>query len=222
MPKDRLLFAKEGRAVYISHLDLMRTFQRAFLRADIPIKHTEGFNPHPFISIALPLSLGFSSGCELLEFGLLPGVDHAQAPQRLNAALPEGVRVLACYEGVRPMKELVWLEWRIQGEFSGDVPALEAAWSERLGQESWVVEKRSKKAKRGASALDIIPLVKEFSFTESPPGEFSLRAVLSAQAPGLNPSVMVNALTDSFPQFQLGRIRCHRTEVLDGEGKIFR
>ena len=66
MPKDRLLFVKEGRARYISHLDLMRTFQRAFLRADIPIKHTEGFNPHPFISIALPLSLGFSSQCEIL------------------------------------------------------------------------------------------------------------------------------------------------------------
>ena len=52
---DRLLFTKTGRARYISHLDLMRTFQRAFARARIPIKHTEGFNPHPFVSIALPL-----------------------------------------------------------------------------------------------------------------------------------------------------------------------
>ena len=51
---DRLLFSKTGRAKYISHLDLMRTFQRAFARAKIPIKHTEGFNPHPFVSIALP------------------------------------------------------------------------------------------------------------------------------------------------------------------------
>ena len=50
---DRLLFSKTGRAKYISHLDLMRTFQRAFARAGIQIKHTEGFNPHPFVSIAL-------------------------------------------------------------------------------------------------------------------------------------------------------------------------
>ena len=46
---DRLLFSKTGRAKYISHLDLMRTFQRAFSRAGIQIKHTEGFNPHPFV-----------------------------------------------------------------------------------------------------------------------------------------------------------------------------
>ena len=58
---DRLLFSKTGRAKYISHLDLMRTFQRAFARAGIAIKHTEGFNPHPFVSIALPLSVGYSS-----------------------------------------------------------------------------------------------------------------------------------------------------------------
>ena len=72
---DRLLFSKTGRAKYISHLDLMRMFQRAFARAKIPIKHTEGFHPHPFVSIALPLSVGYSSECEILEFGLLEGTD---------------------------------------------------------------------------------------------------------------------------------------------------
>ena len=60
---DRLLFSKAGTARYISHLDLMRTFQRAFARAGISIKHTEGFHPHPFVSIPLPLSVGFSSQC---------------------------------------------------------------------------------------------------------------------------------------------------------------
>ena len=69
---DRLLFSKTGRAKYISHLDLMRTFQRAFFRSGIQIRHTEGFNPHPFVSIALPLSVGYSSQCEILEFGAHP------------------------------------------------------------------------------------------------------------------------------------------------------
>ena len=55
---DRILFSKFGRARFISHLDLMRTIQRAFFRAGIQIKHTEGYNPHPFVSIALPLSVG--------------------------------------------------------------------------------------------------------------------------------------------------------------------
>ena len=64
---DRLLFSKTGRAKYISHLDLMRTFQRAFLRAELPVRPTEGFNPHAFVSIPLPLSVGYSSSCEVLE-----------------------------------------------------------------------------------------------------------------------------------------------------------
>lgn len=222
MPKDRLLFAKEGRARYISHLDLMRTFQRAFVRADIPIKHTEGFNPHPFISIALPLSLGFSSQCELLEFGLLEGTAHADVPQRLNAALPEGVRVLECYAGERNMKELQWLDYALELEYSGDREAFKAAWGEALSRESWIVEKPSKKAKSGAVAIDIPTLVKEYSFTESESGDLVLRIVLAAQNPGLNPSVLVKALTDEFHDCQPEFVHYRRLEVLDKDGKTFR
>ena len=71
MRKMRVMYKKTGRAVYISHLDIMRTFQRALKRADIDVKHTEGFNPHPYISIALPLSLGYSGECEFLDMVVL-------------------------------------------------------------------------------------------------------------------------------------------------------
>ena len=66
----RALFEKVGNARYISHLDLMRVFQRAFKRAGLPLTHTQGFNPRPSVSIALPLSLGVESRCELLDFEL--------------------------------------------------------------------------------------------------------------------------------------------------------
>lgn len=222
MPKDRLLFVKEGRARYISHLDLMRTFQRAFVRADISIKHTEGFNPHPFISIALPLSLGFSSQCELLEFGLLAGTAHADVPQRLNAALPEGVRVLECYAGERNMKELAWIDYALELDYSGDVEALKTAWSQALSRESWIVEKPSKKAKSGTVTIDIPTLVKEFRFTETKEGQPVLRIALAAQNPGLNPSILVKAFTDSFPDWRPELVHYRRLEVLDKDGKTFR
>lgn len=222
MPKDRLLFAKEGRARYISHLDLMRTFQRAFVRADIPIKHTEGFNPHPFISIALPLSLGFSSGCEILEFGLLEGTAHADVPQRLNAALPEGVRVLECYAGERNMKELQWLDYALELEYSDDRESLKTAWGEALSRESWLVEKTSKKAKSGAVTIDIPTLVKEYSFTENKSGILTLQITVAAQNPGLNPSVLVKALTDEFSEYQPEFVHYRRLEVRDKDGKTFR
>lgn len=222
MPKDRLLFEKTGRARYISHLDLMRTFQRAFLRADIPIKHTEGFNPHPFISIALPLSLGFSSACEILEFGLLEGTNHADVPAKLNAVLPEGVVARACYPGERSLKELAALEYAIHLEFDSDPQGLIAAWSTAMRRESWVIEKKSKKAKSGTTTLDIAPLIKGFNFTEVENHGIELTCTVSAQNPGLNPNVMVNALIEEFPEWKLSFVTYHRGRALDKDGKEFR
>ena len=67
MSDQRILFTKSGTAKYISHLDLMHTMERAFLRAGITIRHTAGFHPHPYVSIPLPLPLdedGFVMGGE--------------------------------------------------------------------------------------------------------------------------------------------------------------
>lgn len=57
----RMLFEKYRNGIWISHLDLMRVFQRAFRRAGLPLQHTQGYNPHAFVSIALPLSVGTAS-----------------------------------------------------------------------------------------------------------------------------------------------------------------
>ena len=78
MDKLRLRFEKTGRAIYISHLDLMATMQRAFSRAGLELKYSEGFNPHPLISVLLPLSVGTASVCELMVELLeeLSGQEH--------------------------------------------------------------------------------------------------------------------------------------------------
>ena len=101
----RLAFSKADTAKFISHLDLMRTFQRSFLRAGIAIKHTEGFNPHAFVSIPLPLSVGFSSSCEVLECQVL-NTPLEEVPAKMNAALPAGITVHRCYEAVLQEKVL--------------------------------------------------------------------------------------------------------------------
>src|SRR5574344_902991 len=103
----RLLFEKTGNAVWISHLDLMRLFQRAFKRAGLPLTHTQGFNPRPSVSIALPLSVGVESRCELLDFDLeCPIPEEEELISRLNAALVEGVRVLRAYADGRKLRDL--------------------------------------------------------------------------------------------------------------------
>jgi radical SAM-linked protein len=217
----RLLFSKTGRAKYISHLDLMRTFQRAFQRSGLTIKHTEGFNPHPFISILLPLSLGFSSECEILDFQLLDSISPEEVPQRLNQVLPEGIAVERCYEGGRKAKELALVDYRLTLEYDGGVPSGAAqAWAELLGRERLEVAKKSKKSKTGETAVDVIPLVKSFAVTEEPDAVI-LDARLSAQNPGLNPQLLVAALEREYPALKSDFVRFHRRAVLDSAGDLF-
>ena len=98
----RALFQKTGNAVYLSHLDLMRLFQRAFKRAGLPLTHTQGFNPRPSVSIALPLSLGVESQCELLDFELETDTfSNEDICTRLRKNQESGVSRLRRAAGVR-------------------------------------------------------------------------------------------------------------------------
>ena len=127
MTTHRLAFSKSDTAKFISHLDLMRTFQRAFLRAGIQVRHTEGFNPHAFVSIPLPLSVGYSSGCEVLECSLLGEPDLEQIPQRMNAVLPDGIHVYQCYAGGQPVKALQYVNYIVTLEYEAGAPRAPSA-----------------------------------------------------------------------------------------------
>lgn len=93
MSRYELQYAKEGPARYISHLDLLRTFERAARRAGLPLAFTRGFNPHPRISFAAPLAVGVAGEAEYAEIELDRdlGVEHVAGA--LNASLPEGLSV---------------------------------------------------------------------------------------------------------------------------------
>lgn len=217
----RLLFTKTGRARYISHLDLMRTFQRAFQRAELTIKHTEGFNPHPFISILLPLSLGYSSECEVLEFQLLGDTSADEVPSRLNDVLPEGITVVRCYEDGRKAKELALVEYDVTMEYDKGVPSsAEGAWNNLLNRDTLSVIKKSNKAKSGQTTVDIIPLVKSFAITENG-DELHLTAVIAAQNPGLNPQLLLKAFTENYPDLAPDFVRYHRCAVYDNANNVF-
>ena len=121
MSKLRLLFVKEGPASYISNLDLLRTVQRAFPRTELDIRHSQGFHPHPIISIVLPLPVGQSSDCELLDFEVTQDADGAGIAEKLNTGMPSGLRVLDCYPAVRPVRDLAYLRADVTFEYDHGV-----------------------------------------------------------------------------------------------------
>ena len=219
MDKLRLRFAKKGKAVYISHLDLMRTLQRAFLRAGYSLKYSEGFNPHPVISILLPLSVGASSECELMDFQLTEDTDLAALPARLTAAMPEGITALEAYACERKVKDLKWL--RISGRLEYDA---RSAAEMRDGLQAFFARPEiviTKKTKRGMGESDIAPAIREIGFTAGEDCVY-LSAVISAQEPTLNPDHLVSALTQLAPELAPDFAEFTRLEVYDEKMKVFR
>lgn len=215
MTTHRLAFSKVDTAKFISHLDLMRTFQRAFLRAGLAIKHTEGFNPHAFVSIPLPLSVGYSSACEVLECQLLGEVDLNTVPERMNAVLPEGIQVHRCYEAQRAVKELSFVNYIVTLEYESGAPfGVDTDIQALLSRESLVVQKRSKKAKSGFTEVDLIPLIARTSIEERR-DVVCLDLVLRAQNPGLNPELILNAIREELPEAAPDFVTFHRRAVLD-------
>lgn len=219
MDKLRLRFSKTGRAVYISHLDLMRTLTRAFLRADCRLKYSEGFNPHPNISIALPLSVGVQSYCEIMDFKTVDDKSPEDILEALSEQLPEGLEALEVYESERKIRELKWL--KIEGVFEydeRDVNAMSEALGAFYSAESIVI---SKKTKRGVGDSDIKPAIKELRF-EANENDVSLTAVISAQDPTLNPELLCEALRQLAPEIAPDFAKFTRIEVYDEKMEVFR
>jgi radical SAM-linked protein len=217
----RLIFEKTGRARYISHLDLMRTFQRAFFRTGLPIWHTEGFNTHAFVSIALPLSVGFESCCEILEFRLNEDCDLTALPAQLNAALPEGIVALRCYEGTEATKKLTYVNYEVTLGYQNGTPQTAAAeLAALLAQESLVMRKKSKKAKSGFTEVDLIPLMSDLQF-DAQPNALVLTGLFRAQNPGLNPDLMVSALREHLPHLAPDTTQFRRLAVLNEQKQPF-
>ena len=223
MSDQRILFRKTGTAKYISHLDLMHTMERAFLRAGIAIRHTQGYHPHPYVSIPLPLPLGFSSDCELLEFGLVSGSTVEALPAQMNKALPAGIQVLDCYDGGLPFKRLSFVRYDITLEFETEQGAEAAAdFKALMERDSFVVRKRSKKAKSGFTEVDIIPLTEAVEEVRAVGGLLYLTLLLKAQNPGLNPDVLLQGFKDEYPDLHVVYTACHRREILDDSKNIYR
>ena len=217
--KLRLRFGKTGRAVYISHLDLMHTMQRAFSRAGYELKYSEGFNPHPQISIALPLSVGAESVCEIMDFRLRQEADPKEIPARLTAVMPEGIEVSECYEQTRKVAELKYLE--IEGVFEYDErDAVEMAGKLRefYAADEIVI---TKKTKRGMGESDIKSAIRSIEFLPMD-GQVRIKAVISAQEPTLNPELLADALRQRAPEIAPDFAKFRRIETFDAQMKLYR
>ncbi len=213
----RILFEKLGPAVWMSHLDTVRLMQRAFRRAGVVLHHSQGYTPHAYVSMPLPLSVGTESLCEILEYEL--DGELSLSPDDLNAVLPEGIRVLAVYDSEIKTKYMEELQAELRLFYDGGVPETAVQeLSELLSRKELMIEKRTK---RGMEETDIRPLIHSVTIhTEEK--ELRLDCRVSAQNPPLNPILLLTAMERYCPQLQPDFAKCRRIEVYGADGNSFR
>lgn len=147
MREVRLRFSKTGQAKYISHLDINRVFSRAFARAKINLWYTQGFNPRPYMSFSLPLSLGVESYCENVDIRIIDDLTDEEIKARVNDALPLGIRIIDVYDDFMDCHDIVYSDYVYKFEFKDNELALEKI-KAVLESDAIMAQKKAKQGKR--------------------------------------------------------------------------
>lgn len=143
----RFEFEKKDTAIYMSHLDLMRCMTRALSRAEIPVKYTEGFNPHPYLVFAAPLALGITGEREYFEIKITEDMPLEEMKARLNNTLPKGLKINAVSEGLRDFNDIESASYVVFAEGKNVKD-----WDAFFQKETIPAEK---KTKRGMETVDL-------------------------------------------------------------------
>ncbi|MBQ5840970.1 MAG: DUF2344 domain-containing protein [Clostridia bacterium] len=207
----RIVFSKTGRAKYISHLDLVRTMTRVVRRAGIPLWYTEGFNRHPYLTFAAPLSLGFEGLRETMDLRLEEDMKDEELVRRLNEALPEGLAAVSAAPAVAKAGELAAAEYMLT--FDCSIEPIAAL----LSQAEILVEKKTKK--KTMKTIDIRPAFAD-AVLESVGERTQMRVILPCGNDTVNPSLFLTALNAATQGAYTCAVR--RLELYLADGRPFR
>lgn len=194
MREIRLRFSKTGQAKYISHLDTNRVFSRAFARAKLNLWFTQGFNPHPYMSFSLPLSLGVESLCENVDIRILDDISNDEVKKRVNDALPLGIRILDVYDDFMDCHEIVYSDYVYKFEFLDNEKALEKI-KEVLQSDTIMAQKKGKQGKRRVlKETDIKQFIEKYSISTRDNQIVLNIRLLAGPDKNLNPSLLFDTI----------------------------
>lgn len=194
MREVRLRFAKEDRLKYISHLDINRSMSRALCRAKIPLWYTEGFNPHPYMSFSLPLSLGVESLCESVDLRITGDISNKEIKERLNFVLPVGLRIVDVYDDFRDCSEIAFSDYVYKFQFPDNDKAVEKMKSILDSNEILALKKAKQGRKRVLKETDIKQFIDKYSVSIR--GDVIVLNIRLAAGPdrNLNPSLLFDTI----------------------------
>jgi len=211
-------FSKEGNIRYISHLDLLRLFKRSFKRTGIKLEYSQGFNPHPRMSFAQPLSLGYSSSGEYLEFDTMEPYQTGEILEKISAIMPDGIDILSCEElppGGKTLAALTeYADYQIaiplDRGFNGDIKDVLENYMTR---EQIVVLKHQRNSGKDI-ALDIKPMTFEIAGMVDNNYIMLLMKLSAGSTANLSPEMVLSTFCDfAGIQYDRAEVVIRRTEI---------
>ena len=220
----RINFSKTGRAIYVSHLDVNRMMARAVRRAKLPMWYTEGFNPHPYIAFALPLSLGQSSDCEFMDIRIEGDMTDEEIRTRLTENFPEGLEIISVGAPVFDAKEIEKAQYFVKIIFDSEADAelfCKKA-EELLNGDEIFAEKMGKKGHRKVmKQVNLIEFIYETKIT-STGNAVNVQCVLSAgNTNNLNPALLVETIENTVG-LKHSQMNILRKKLITSKGKVFK
>lgn len=194
MREVRLRFSKTGRLKYISHLDINRAMSRAFKRAEIPLWYTEGFNPHPYMSFSLPLSLGVESLCESVDIRLIDNITNEEIKKRMNAVLPADLKIINVYDNFRDNSEIVYSDYVYKFQFSDNETALEKISALLSSDEMMALKKGKQGRKKVLKETNIKPFIDKYNISIRDDIIVLNIRLLAGGEKNLNPSLLFDTI----------------------------
>lgn len=217
MKSVRLFFTKKGDARFVSHLDMNRMMTRLVRKAGLDIWYTEGFNPHPYMTFALPLPLGFEGLYEIMDIRINDdSFDISKIPDIMNGVCPKSIHFFDAKEPDKKVGAIAFAEYEI---IFDDVGEVRNKLSSFLVEKPIIAKKRTKKG--DMKEIDLSDKIKDFCIT-SENGNTKLKIILPA---GSNDNINPSILLEAFYNKNSDTYYCYdvtRTVILDGNIKKFK
>lgn len=221
----RLTYAKQGRAKFISHLDLMRVITRTLRRAKLPVWYTQGFNPHPYIMFPLALALGTESEIEPMDIALLEDIPNDELMERMNEVLPEGLKIMSVSKPLHDHLEIKNSIYKIEIETDTTPDVTKEKFLEFINGETVEISKRhrDKKTKkisyRQIDVKEHIELLEIYTNDES-----TVISIKLSTSAGNDFNLNFAPVLDAFSEksgIKITHISANRTKILCKNGEIF-
>ena len=194
MREVRLRFSKTGQAKYISHLDTNRVFSRAFARARINLWYTEGFNPRPYMSFSLPLSLGVESLCENVDIRITDDMTDDELKDKVNAVLPVGIRIVNVYDDFMDCDQICFSDYVYRFEFKDNDGALQKIKAVLASDEIMALKKDKQGRKRVLKETDIKQFISKYNISIRDNNIVLNIRLLAGVKKNLNPTLLFDTI----------------------------